>query len=66
MTNYISTRINIGIYDIHVVKAGKVVYAGRIKRSDYDGAWQTFLGKQQEYDRDFNTKRDAIAWLRAD
>lgn len=65
MKNYISTRINVGMYDIHVVQAGSVVYAGRIQKSENDGAWQTFLGHKREYDRDFDTKADALTWLRS-
>lgn len=58
------TRINSGIYDVHVPNGtGGLRYAGRVQKTEGERNWITLLGHKLEYDRDFETKRAAIADL---
>lgn len=66
----ITTRVNAGIYHVHLPNgAGGLRFYGKVERRP-DRSWFTAVpvrpGSQElDYDRDFNSKADALAWIRA-
>lgn len=61
------SRVNSGIYDVHVFDGGDLRYVGRVQKTVGDGGyracWTYFIGHNREYDREFDTKRAALNFV---
>ena len=69
MSNPVTTRVNAGLYHVHVSNgAGGLRFYGKVERRE-DRSWFTAIpvrpGSQElDYDRDFDSKRAAIDWIK--